>query len=635
MLFFLFCVKKCAVSSLKTQGRGTMKKGNIKFFNFHFLIFCLLFSGFQANANSLKNFFCRGLFSSQAVNSSASSVFIDFAKESLGENISSEINSQWETQIPSFVKDWTDQEAKDFLNDLKLRIGEKATIKLMQRDFVYFEGSGYKKFRATVSFYEGLLREEVVTQQLKHSLRGFFYPDSLRNLKQVVRFFVSYLKKNRSHSEEGMDAASIKKQIIKNIDFLSHIPIRELKQSVRYLETYIKKQEIQKKMKEDFRYFYWLFSQKKLQQLEKQLDLSNKPPVPHFFSSWDEAELFLLISKAGYWVVPKYEISKNKMNLVIIGYKKKLVVEYKGKSDFLEETEAIKRKDMLEKLGWEFWEISSTDFNKNKSSSLKDLWELLEDMRIYPLNQWLIDEIQVKNQNRNLFEKLKELRMEIAREQTGVPYFSIFSTDTLLKMSMRKIKRKEQFLEIEGVTSEKLELYGEQFLKVMKEHYDFELHEKLRGLRWTISVKREQDSSVATIFSNTVLIEMSRNPTRDQEKLLGIKEVTRKKLELYGDPFVEVMKAHLDQELLEELKRVRREISNERNIPASSIFSNKILKEMVDQLIQDKEQLSNLRGVGPKKLEQYGDQFLQIIKEHLNYYNQELQNSENSNSFIQ
>ena len=584
---------------------------------FYFLSFCLLVSGFHANANSLRSFFCRGLFSPPTVNSQASSVFIDFAKES---NFSSEIKSQWETQIQSFVKDWTDQEAKDFLNYLKTRLGEKATIKLIQRGSIDFELSGYKKFRATVSFYEGLLGEEVVTQQLRKSLRGFFYKDSLRNLKRVVRFFVSYLKKNTNNSGELGDNVSIPKQIIKNIDFLSRANIIELKQSVKYIERYIKKQEIQKKMKEDFRYFHRFFSKKKLQKLEQQLNRSNSIPVPHYFSSWSEAELFLNIAKKGYWVVPKYEMSRNRIDLVIIGHKKNLALAYDEKSDSLEETESTKKQEMLENLGWEFWKISSTDFNQNKTSSLKALWEFLEDIKIYPLSQWSSDEIYMEDQNKNLFEKLKELRMEIAQEKNGVPYFSIFSTEILAEMSMRTIWRKEQLLEIEGVTSEKLELYGEPFLKVMKEHYDQELLKKLTKLRWFISLRRERDSSVSTIFSNIVLIEMSKKPTRNKEQLLKIEEVTREKLELYGDQFLEIMKEHLDQELLTELKRVRLEISHELNIPASSIFSNKNLKAMVDQLIQDKDQLLKLKGVGPKKLERYGDQFLQIIKEHIDNY---------------
>ena len=596
-----------------------MKFGIIKKSLLSILSFLLLFSVSDASSSPIKlRDWCKRWFAPQTSNSS----FIDFAKEHLGKRFSTEIDSKWDLQIKTAAKNWTTKEAEDFLYYLKTRIGEKATMKHIQNDFSYFELSRYKKFRQTVSFYEGYLGEEIVTQHLKNSLRGFFYNDSLSNLRQVVTFVDFYLKLNTKNSEEN-DNFSLKKIMIQNINFFARANIRELKASVRFLEKHIGKKEVQKKMKEDFRYFYRFFSRNKLEKLHKQLKSSQreKIPVPHYFSSWAEAELFWNIAREGYWIVPKYEISKIRINLVIIGYKKKLTVEYDEKSNSSEDTGSTKKQDMLESLGWESWKINSNDFNKNKNSTLKDLWEHLEEMRIYPLNTWANDEFKMqKTQNQNLFKKLQDLRMEIAQEQNGIPYFAIFTTDTLKEMSMRTIRDKKQLLEIKGVTPEKLELYGHRFLKVMKEHYDQELHKKLTKLRWDISLQREKDSSVSTIFINEVLIEMSKKPTRNKETLLKIEGVTREKLELYGDQFLKVMKEHLDQELLNTLKSLRWILSNEKNIPASSIFSNKILEEMVNQLIQDKDQLLKITGVGPKKLEQYGDLFLQVIREHLNMF---------------
>jgi len=72
------------------------------------------------------------------------------------------------------------------------------------------------------------------------------------------------------------------------------------------------------------------------------------------------------------------------------------------------------------------------------------------------------------SQNLELLKKLKKLRLEIAHKE-NVPAFVIFSDRTLIEMSNKPSQNKEQLLEINGVGPKKLELYGELFLKLMKE----------------------------------------------------------------------------------------------------------------------------------------------------------------------
>ncbi|MGN0251760.1 MAG: DNA helicase RecQ [Oliverpabstia sp.] len=63
----------------------------------------------------------------------------------------------------------------------------------------------------------------------------------------------------------------------------------------------------------------------------------------------------------------------------------------------------------------------------------------------------------------DLFEMLRKLRLEIAREESLPPYI-IFSDKTLIDMCVKLPTDRESFLNVSGVGSSKLEKYGERFL---------------------------------------------------------------------------------------------------------------------------------------------------------------------------
>jgi len=65
-----------------------------------------------------------------------------------------------------------------------------------------------------------------------------------------------------------------------------------------------------------------------------------------------------------------------------------------------------------------------------------------------------------------LFERLREVRREIAEEQ-GVPAYVVFSDRTLADMAARSPRDREAFLEVFGVGAAKLERYGEVFLEAI------------------------------------------------------------------------------------------------------------------------------------------------------------------------
>lgn len=67
-----------------------------------------------------------------------------------------------------------------------------------------------------------------------------------------------------------------------------------------------------------------------------------------------------------------------------------------------------------------------------------------------------------------LFDKLRALRLEIAREEKMPPYI-VFSDKTLIDMAAKMPSNKEEMMNVSGVGENKFAKYGERFLSVIKE----------------------------------------------------------------------------------------------------------------------------------------------------------------------
>lgn len=67
-----------------------------------------------------------------------------------------------------------------------------------------------------------------------------------------------------------------------------------------------------------------------------------------------------------------------------------------------------------------------------------------------------------------LFDKLRALRLEIAREEKMPPYI-VFSDKTLIDMAAKVPSNKEEMMNVSGVGENKFAKYGERFLSVIKE----------------------------------------------------------------------------------------------------------------------------------------------------------------------
>ncbi len=68
-----------------------------------------------------------------------------------------------------------------------------------------------------------------------------------------------------------------------------------------------------------------------------------------------------------------------------------------------------------------------------------------------------------------------------------------------------------------------------------------------------------------------------------------------------------------DEELFEKLRIKRTQMASELKVPAYIIFSDKVLKNLASSKPCDKISMLEVNGVGEKKFEQFGEQFLEVI----------------------
>ncbi|MBT5570020.1 MAG: hypothetical protein HOJ90_02260 [Alphaproteobacteria bacterium] len=70
----------------------------------------------------------------------------------------------------------------------------------------------------------------------------------------------------------------------------------------------------------------------------------------------------------------------------------------------------------------------------------------------------------------------------------------------------------------------------------------------------------------------------------------------------------------IDAELFAHLKALRRDLAQERKVPAYVVFSDATLRDMCLMKPVDKATLALVNGVGPKKLKDFGEIFLTAIR---------------------
>ncbi len=76
-----------------------------------------------------------------------------------------------------------------------------------------------------------------------------------------------------------------------------------------------------------------------------------------------------------------------------------------------------------------------------------------------------------------------------------------------------------------------------------------------------------------------------------------------------------------DPVLFEELRTLRKHLSDKLKVPAYIVFGDKTLQEMAIYFPQTRDTFLTLNGVGAQKLTKFGDQFLTVICRYTKAHN--------------
>ncbi|KON86832.1 ATP-dependent DNA helicase [Sporosarcina globispora] len=82
-----------------------------------------------------------------------------------------------------------------------------------------------------------------------------------------------------------------------------------------------------------------------------------------------------------------------------------------------------------------------------------------------------------------------------------------------------------------------------------------------------------------------------------------------------------VQETEENNELFEMLRKLRKKISDEENVPPFVVFADTALKEMSRYFPVSKDMMLNIKGVGQMKFDKYGEYFIQAIKEFADKHN--------------
>jgi ATP-dependent DNA helicase RecQ len=146
-----------------------------------------------------------------------------------------------------------------------------------------------------------------------------------------------------------------------------------------------------------------------------------------------------------------------------------------------------------------------------------------------------------------------------------------------------------------------------------------------------MNIANDQGIEPFQVFHNSSLEEMATIKPTTHSEFLSVSGVGPVKLEQYGDSFLQVIRDYLGEEssvddessaydhiLFEKLRSLRNSIANDRSLPAYFIFNNDSLKDMATSKPKTRKEFLKISGVGPAKLEEYGDAFLACIRLYLN-----------------
>ncbi len=149
------------------------------------------------------------------------------------------------------------------------------------------------------------------------------------------------------------------------------------------------------------------------------------------------------------------------------------------------------------------------------------------------------------------------------------------------------------------------------------------LYERLRQLRSQIA--QEEHVPPFVIFSDATLEDMASQQPQDLEAMGKVHGIGAFKLQKYGARFLaicvekqeaepEVQEENLDEKMLGWLKQYRDYLAIRRGVKRNRILTDEQLETMVLRRPRNRTELMRIKGIGPKKADDFGEAFLQVLQ---------------------
>ena len=145
-----------------------------------------------------------------------------------------------------------------------------------------------------------------------------------------------------------------------------------------------------------------------------------------------------------------------------------------------------------------------------------------------------------------LFERLRLLRLRLARE-ADVPPYVIFHDSTLAAMAVARPTSREEFLALPGVGEQKLSNYGDIFLKEIAASAIDERSGSVRhSNERSPSSAKEEHLPAYMIFHDKTLREIAKKRPQTIDELMEVPGVGKVKAAKYGEFIIDEIKKHDD-----------------------------------------------------------------------------------------
>jgi len=160
---------------------------------------------------------------------------------------------------------------------------------------------------------------------------------------------------------------------------------------------------------------------------------------------------------------------------------------------------------------------------------------------------------------------------------------------------------------LRGSSEQKILANGADKLSV----YEIGMH--LSKKEWFVIVERLLELGILTLGDfQTLKLTQDAIAVLKSQKLVDIKS-SRLQVDKKAKAIRQVEEFDFDRELFERLRQKRSELASEMGVPAYLIFSDKTLKHLANDMPTNKEEMLEVNGVGLKKYEQFGEEFLALI----------------------